>query len=92
MTVELVTGVEGQGPFVWPEEEKVSKEREKASEAMRKAREDHQRRRFQEEAHKLDPEDAGSLKERARLLLQGKVRWRPSWKEDGGAAPAAMGR
>ena len=85
MTVEMVTGVEGQGPFVWPEEEKASKARRKEAEEV-------QKRRYQDQAHKLDPEDAGSLKERARLLLQGKVRWRPSWEENGGTAAAVMGR
>ncbi|KAM0803100.1 hypothetical protein BDR22DRAFT_819308 [Usnea florida] len=92
MTVEMVTGVEGQGPFVWPEEEKPSEEAVKASRARRKAADENKMRQNIEEAYKLDPVDAGSLRERARLLLQGKVRWKPSWQEDGGPTAAAMGR
>ena len=95
----MVTGVEGQGPFVWPEVEKESKEGEKAAEerkkasgTRKKAAEEHRKRQYLDEAHELDPEDAGALKERARLLLQGKVRWRPSWQENRGPAAAAMER
>lgn len=91
MTVEMVTGVEGQGPFVWPEVEKEAKEPGQAR-ASGKGREEAKKRMNRQEAHKLDPEDAGSLKERARLLLQGERRWRPSWEEHGGAAAVAMGR
>lgn len=94
MTVELVQGRPGQGPFVWPEvpEEDMKRWRAELDEREKKAEERRLRSR-PDESFKLEPEDAQGLKERARLLLQGKVRWRPSWEETG--APAlkkAMGR
>ncbi len=76
MTVELVQGVRGQGPFVWPEvpedlspwglreegEEKYLKERRRQTE-MR-------------ERGEVEKGDKESLREKARELLAGKVRWR----------------
>lgn len=92
MTVELVQGVEGQGPFIWPEEPKDIKPNEKMQIAQQKYLGTQRKREQPDEKYKLDPEDAKSLKERATLLLQGKVQWMPSWEEHGGAAAVAMGR
>ncbi|KAF6235980.1 hypothetical protein HO173_005608 [Letharia columbiana] len=93
MTVEMVQGQEGQGPFVWPEvPDEVLAEGREAQDARDKAVEEQKMRQQPDERYKLDPRDAKGLKERARLLLQGKVRWRPSWEENGGAAAVAMGR
>ncbi|KAL9130926.1 MAG: hypothetical protein Q9175_006898, partial [Cornicularia normoerica] len=70
MTVELVQGVEGQGPFIWPEEPKDIKPNEKMQIAQQKYLGTQRKREQPDEKYKLDPEDAKSLKERATLLLQ----------------------
>ena len=92
MTVELVQGTKGQGPFVWPAEPDDLEKQKKAQDTKDKEQEVRRMRARQDEAYKLEPADATGLKERARLLLRGKVRWRPSWEENGGTAVEAMGR
>ncbi len=97
MTVEMVQGKgdgDGQGAFVWPEgqsEEEKGKEKE-VEDQRERVRDEYRRRQEPDERFKLEPEDAGGLRERARLLLRGKVRWRPSWEEHGGPTAVAMGR
>ena len=93
MTVELVQGKPGQGPFVWPEEPRDLKEWGKEEkEAEEKFKEEQRKRQMPDERYKLEPEDAKGLRERARALLGGRVRWRPSWEEYGGEMAVAMGR
>ena len=94
MTVEMVRGRDGQGGnFVWPEEAEDVKGKEEEEDGKKEKRLEEQRRRVTpDERYKLEPVDAKGLRERARLLLLGRARWRPSWEEDGGAAAVAMGR
>lgn len=104
MTVELAQGVGEQGPFVWPEEEKedekeVEKEKvaqkeaqKEAKKAMGRYREEQERRQRPDQSYQMEAEDAEGLRKRARVLLRGNVRWRPSWEEHGGEAVVAMGR
>lgn len=88
MTVEMVQGQQGQGPFVWPEEP----QKPDAKDAERRYQQEQTKRQQPDERLKSEPADAKGLKERARALLAGKVRWRPSWEEHGGATAMAMGR
>lgn len=76
MTVELVQGVPGQGPFVWPAEpedytpwgkdlfEKEGKEVEERQE------------RQSEQGKKMWPENLDSLARQAKQLLNGDMRWK----------------
>lgn len=94
MTVELVQGggEAGQGPFVWPEEpreeEWAKEEREKEEEVLREKR----KRAVREARHEVGAAEEERMRVRARALLEGRARWRPSWEENGGAMATAMGR
>lgn len=87
MTVEMETG---KGGFVWPDEEWSEEGKEEEREKMKRVEEE--RRRERGEERKGEREGEGSLRERKRALLGGRVRWRSSWVEDGGEAARAMGR
>ena len=87
MTVEM------ERAFVWPEVPgDLAPWRKEEGERGEEAREMQRRRLRPDERHRLEPEDAQGVRERARKLLGGKVRWRPSWEQDGGATAVAMGR
>lgn len=98
MTIEMAQGgggrvPAGQGAFVWPDEPDAREEwrRDGLAEeerSLKAAREQGVR----EERNEMVKQDAGRLRDRARALVGGKVGWRPSWVENGGAMAVAMGR
>lgn len=93
MTVEMVQDQPGQGAFVWPEEpQNLEPWKKEVKDLEDRYQEERTKRQQPDERHKLEPVGAKGLKERARALLAGKVRWRPSWEEHGGATAIAMGR
>ena len=83
MIVEIDEGEHG-GPFVWPDEikdfEAWDREAFKAGEDFR----ENESKTESQRAKKYGTEkrdDAGTVKEQARRLLEGKEAWRPSWRE-----------
>lgn len=78
---------------MWPEAPAdLGKWGKESRDLMDREREVEGKRQRAEERFKLEPEDAAALRERARGLLGGKIRWRPSWEEIGGQSVVAMGR
>lgn len=76
MTVELVQGVPGQGPFVWPAEPEDytpwgKDQYEKASKEQKEKQE-----RQSPQGNKMWPENTESLARQARQLLDGDTRWK----------------
>ncbi|MCJ1416098.1 hypothetical protein MMC32_002433 [Xylographa parallela] len=84
MTVEMgkVEGMAG-GAFVWPkEEEDLEPWDKKAWDAAQEAQEV-ENDKFGPDAAKLPPADRKTMAEQAKALLEGKLIWRPSWRDYG---------
>ena len=82
MTIEMKTG----DNFVWPDvPEDLEPWNKRVEQALEKEKEAQKEGRSQQgqELGRVGDEARTSLREKARALLEGKVKWRPGWQEHG---------
>ncbi|MCJ1318904.1 hypothetical protein MMC15_004236 [Xylographa vitiligo] len=84
MTVEMgqVDGM-GGGAFVWPKEEEDLEPWDKKAWDSAEAAQEAENEKFGADAAKLPPADRKTMAEQAKALLEGKLIWRPSWRDYG---------
>ncbi|MCJ1399715.1 hypothetical protein MMC11_002917 [Xylographa trunciseda] len=84
MTVEMgkVDGM-GGGSFVWPKEEEDLEQWDKKVWDAAQAGQETENERLGPGAAQLPPTDRKTMAEQAKALLEGKLIWRPSWRDYG---------
>ncbi|KAL6719307.1 mitochondrial 54S ribosomal protein YmL41 [Lecanora helva] len=90
MTIEMAQG----DNFVWPDPPEDLAPWEKGmQDAMKRDREEMEEGRGRRSGQgrvvlgEMGERERGGLRERARALLEGRVKWRPGWEQQGGLAP-----
>ncbi|MCJ1472422.1 hypothetical protein MMC13_001070 [Lambiella insularis] len=89
MTVEMGVADLGEGatggPFVWPEEEKDLEAWDKTAWDAAQKTQEAENEKFGPKKGQLPRGDRQTMAEQAKALLEGKMIWRPSWRDYGRA-------